>query len=172
MLEFLYWVEEAPLSVAIAGSRYMYPAILAGHGMGMAVVVGLSWAVSLRVLGVASELPLVGMTKFFPVMWVGLGVNAVTGILLTMSAASRVLVDPVFFVKMTFVALAAVNLWLLKRELLPDDATIPTVNRALGATILHSAGKVKIMAVASIVLWGVAITLGRLMGYTFFRFWQ
>ena len=170
-MEVLYWLEETPLSVAIAGSRFMYPTILAGHGMGMAVVAGLSWAISLRVLGVAREVPMAGMRKFFPIMWVGLGVNAVTGILLTLSAASRVLVDPVFFLKMTFVGLATANLWLLARELLPDE-TMRTANGPQIVALSQPTRRVKNMAVASIVLWVVAITLGRLMAYTFFRFWQ
>ena len=177
MEQLLLWLEESRLSVAIAGSQYMYPAILAAHGVGMALVVGLNTAVSLRVLGVASELPLAGMTRFYPMMWAGLLVNVVTGVLLTMAAATRVLVDPVFFCKITFVLLAVVNMVLLKRALLrrdedPVDSIAPAAvgTRVIPAT--RPATSIRLMAVASIVLWGAAITLGRLMGYTFFRFWQ
>lgn len=171
-MEFLYWLEETPLSAAIAGSQYMYPAILAAHGMGMAVVAGLSWVISLRVLGTAPELPLAAMTRYSPIMWVGLGVNIVTGLLLTMAGASRVLIDPVFYVKMTFVALAVVNVQMLNRELrLADDVVGPMGGSAVAA-ISQPTAKVRNMAVASVFLWLAAITLGRLMAYSFFRFWR
>jgi hypothetical protein len=177
MEQLLVWLEESRMSVAIAGSQYMYPAILAAHGVGMALVVGLNTAVSLRVLGVASALPLAGMTRFYPMMWAGLLLNGVTGALLTMAAATRVLVDPVFFCKITFVTLAVVNMVRLKRALLrrEEDPVERMLPGAVGTHVMpatRAARATRIMAVASIFLWGAAITLGRLMGYTFFRFWQ
>lgn len=175
MEHLLVWLEESRLSVAIAGSLFVYPGILAAHGVGMALVVGLNTAVSLRVLGVAPTLPLAGMTRFYPMMWAGLGVNIVSGILLTMAGATRVLVDPVFFFKIAFVALAVVNMWLLKRALLqreehPVEGLLPAAAGTVPA--MRSDPNLRVMAVASIVLWGGAITLGRLMAYTFFRFWK
>jgi hypothetical protein len=177
MEQLLLWIEESRLSAAIAGSQFMYPGILAAHGIGMSLVVGLNTAVSLRVLGVAPTLPLPGMAKFYPVMWAALWLNIVTGVLLTMSAATRVLVDPVFFMKMTFVALAVVNMRLLKTELLrEDDRPAEGIARETVGTLIVPATrpntKIKALAIASIILWGGAITLGRLMGYTFYRFWQ
>jgi hypothetical protein len=177
MEQLLAWVEESRLSAAIAGSQYMYPGILAAHGIGMSLVVGLNTAVSLRVLGVARTLPLPAMATFYPIMWGALWLNIVTGVLLTMSAATRVLVDPVFFTKMAFVFLAVTNMQLLKRELLraddhPAERVVPEAAGTLIVPATRSNTKIKTMAIASIVLWGGAITLGRLMGYQFYRFWQ
>lgn len=174
MEHLLLWLEESRLSVAIAGSQFVYPGILTAHGIGMAFVVGLNTTLSLRVLGVAPTLPLAGMAKFYPAMWAALWLNIVTGILLTMAAASRVLVDPVFFMKMTFVALAVINMRLLKRELLREDVA-PLLAESVSTLIVPATRtnkKSRVLAIASIVLWGGAITLGRLMGYTFYRFWQ
>jgi hypothetical protein len=177
MEHLLLWLEESRVSAAIAGSQFVYPGILTAHGIGMAFVVGLNTAVSLRVLGVAPTLPLPAMAKFYPVMWAALWLNIITGILLTMAAASRVLVDPVFFMKMTFVGLAVVNMQLLKRELLREDEPPALRMRpdAVGTLIVpttRSDTKIRVLAIASIVLWGGAITLGRLMAYSFYRFWQ
>jgi hypothetical protein len=177
MGHLLEWVEESRLSAAIAGSQFVYPGILTLHAIGMSLVVGLNTAVSLRVLGVAPTLPLPAMAKFYPVMWAGLWLNIITGILLTMAAATRVLVDPVFFMKMTFVSLAVVNMQLLKRGLLREDDRSPErmVPEAVGTLVVpatQSNKKIRGMAIASIVLWGGAITLGRLMAYSFYRFWQ
>lgn len=152
----------------------MYPGILAAHGVGMALVVGLNIALSLRVLGVAAELPLRGMTTFYPVMWLALLLNVVTGGLLAMAAATRVFVDPVFWSKMLFVALATWNMWRLKRALLsqPLSLTAAGVPETPAAPRVAASGRLRSIALASFLLWGMAITLGRLMGYTFFRFWQ
>jgi hypothetical protein len=169
MDQLLLWLEESRLSMAIAGSQYMYPAILAAHGVGMALVVGLNTAMSLRILGVAPTLPLAEMAKFSPVMWFGLWVNVITGALLTMAAATRVLVDPVFFSKMLFVALAVVNLLLIQRELRRDNERAGPLRMPVDVAPER---KLRFMAGASICLWAGAITLGRLMAYTFFRFWE
>lgn len=175
-MEFLFWLEESPLSAAIAGSQYMYPAILAAHGIGMALVVGLNWAISLRVLGVGTSLPLKAMTSFSPVMWAGFWVNVLTGVLLTLAAASRVLVDPVFFVKIVFVASAVVNLRLMLADLRREDGSPDDMVAAGGApavaTVTIAGQRVKLLAIASIFLWAGAVTGGRLMAYTFFRFWN
>ena len=118
------------------------------------------------------------MTRFYPVMWAGLWINVITGVLLTLAAASRVLVDPVFYIKMILVVAGVANMRLLKRELLRDndpgvaDETIPTAMSTAVALSVKVTGKIRTMAVASIVLWAGAITFGRLMAYTFFRFWQ
>jgi hypothetical protein len=177
MEQVLLWLEESRMSVAIAGSQYMYPAILAAHGVGMALVVGLNTAMSLRVLGVAPTLPLAAMTRFAPVMWFGLWVNVVSGALLSAAGATRVLVDPVFYLKMVFVGLGVINLRLLQRALLQENGgqspvALPIAANTAVVSIAQADRTVRMMAVASIVLWAGAITLGRLMAYTFFRFWQ
>lgn len=151
----------------------MYPGILAAHGVGMALVVGLNIAISLRVMGVAAALPLRGMTAFYPVMWLALLLNVVTGGLLAMAAATRVFVDPVFWAKMLFVGLATWNMWRLKRELLNQ----PLSSGAADGSDAHAASlapsrRLRTIALASFVFWAMAITLGRSMAYTFFRFWQ
>jgi hypothetical protein len=57
-----------------------------------------------------------------------------------------------------------------------DEAAVqPMLPDAVGTLIVpatRSNRKMRVMAVASIVLWGGAITLGRLMAYSFYRFWQ
>ena len=177
MESFLIWLEERRVSVAIAESALLYPTILAAHGVGMAVVVGLNWVVSLRVLGMGTALPLASMTRFSPIMWMGFGVNAITGFLLTIAGATRVLVDPVFFFKIAFVVLAVINLRSLNHELLLNhgrqgNGMARAPESSLTNQISKPKRKLRRMAVASIFLWVGAITLGRLMAYTFFRFWQ
>ena len=166
MEQFLSWLEGLRLSTEIAGSNLLYPSILAAHGVGMAIVVGLNAAISLGILGALPQVPLPAMTKFYPAIWIGFGINALTGLLLTMSAATRVLVDPVFYFKLVFIALALVNLVRTKREILGSD------DAPGGGPAASSRRKLRTMAIGALVLWAFAVTAGRMMGYTFFRFWD
>ena len=58
------WVREAP-------TIFAYGTVLAAHTFGMILVVGISLAVALRTLGVASDLPIEPLRKYVPLMWVG-----------------------------------------------------------------------------------------------------
>lgn len=167
MEQFLIWLEEMSLSTEIAGSSILYPSILAAHGIGMAIVVGLNAAISLCILGAVPRVPLPAMTRYYPAIWLGFGINVISGFLLTISAATRVLVDPVFYAKVVLIAFAIVNLLRTKTEILGN----PGVLTAEGSTA-PAAGRLRKRAIIAFVVWALAITCGRMMGYTFFRFWD
>jgi hypothetical protein len=176
-MEFLIWLEETRLGTTIASSTYLYPAILTLHGVGMAFVVGVNTAISLCVLGVVPNIRLVLLKNYLPIVWWGFVLNLVTGLLLVIAAATRVLTDPLFFFKIAFVILGIVNLAKMQRELtnaVPNDV-VPSYSTAVRSGLVVSAAltgrRISRLALASIVYWVAAIALGRLMGYTFFRVW-
>ena len=113
-------------------------------------------AIDLRILGVARQMPLAPMRKLFPWMWAGFIVNALSGVALLIADATTKLANPVFLVKMTFIALGVVNMGWSKRKLFDDPRTLeqyPPTSHA------------KRVAIVSLVLWIGATTAGRLMGY-------
>ena len=63
------WVREAP-------TIWAYPTVLFLHTVGLAFLVGINVAIDLRILGVASSMPLAPMKKLFPWMWAGFWINA------------------------------------------------------------------------------------------------
>jgi hypothetical protein len=138
-----------------SSSLWAYPTILFAHTVGLGFLVGMNTAVDLRMLGFAQRIPLAPMERFFPVMWFGFWVNAVSGALLLIADASTKLTNPVFYIKMAFVTLAVLNMVLIRRRVFRDSAldTVP-----LGGTA-------KVLAATSIVFWMGAITAGRLMAY-------
>src|SRR3990172_5380434 len=81
MDQLINWITQSGIHRWIAESPFWfpYPFMIALHSMGMGTIVGLSVAVDLRILGAASGLPLAPMASYFPVMWLGLAVNAITG---------------------------------------------------------------------------------------------
>ena len=121
----------------------------------MGLVVGISAGIDLRILGIAPALPLAPMEKFFPILWIGFWINAVTGTLLLMADATTKMANPDFYVKMVFIALALINLRMLRTRVFRD----PLIDKG------PLSANVKILAVLSLFFWLGAITSGRLMAY-------
>ena len=142
------WVRES-------GSLLGYPAILFLHTIGLATVAGLNGAIDLRLLGVASKIPLSSLTRFFPFIWAAFGVTAASGLTLLIADAESKLGSGVFYVKMLFVALALINLQLLKKRVFTDPGldTNPISTQA------------QVLAFSSLLFWVAATTAGRLMAY-------
>jgi hypothetical protein len=141
---FFQWVREAD-------SLFAFPGILLLHTIGMGLVVGINATFSLRILGFAPSLRLRAFERFFPVMWLGFWINAVTGTILLASFATKYTRNPDFYVKLAFIALAVINTQLLKkRAFVADDIPPPAA---------------RVLAVTSMIFWLGAITSGRLLAY-------
>jgi hypothetical protein len=144
------WVRES-------SSLWAYPMIITMHTFGLAVLVGASAAVDLRVLGVARQIPLTSLRGFFPVMWAGFWLNAASGVLLLIAYPTKALTNPVFYLKLVLIGVATAILLVVRRRLLSQRAPA------------SGPGRVKLLAVASLVCWAGAITAGRLLAYTYSR---
>src|SRR5215510_11247929 len=156
-MEFLRAIEQSSFSQWVTGSSSVlaFPTILLLHTIGMGVVVGINAGIDLRILGLAPALPLAPMQRFFPLLWVGFFVNAITGTILLAADATTKVTNPDFYVKMCFIALALINLRLLRDRVFRD----PFVDKK------PLAADVKVLAVTSLIFWLGAITAGRLMAY-------
>jgi hypothetical protein len=157
------WILEALQGSTLAtfiresASMWGYTAFLSAHAMGLAVAVGLSSVVALRVLGVASGLPLPAMRRVYPWIWFGLAVNALSGFGLFAAAATSLATLAIFLIKMALVILAIGATWWLGR-------------RAFTPQITHSGvipGSVRWLAVGTLFLWFAAVVTGRLTGYPY-----
>jgi hypothetical protein len=98
-------------------------------------------------------------SRFFPVMWIGFWINAITGTILLAVNATKLTANPDFYVKLAFIALAVINVFMLKKEVLrrqPKDATKDDVPPSM---------KAKVLALTSMFFWLGAITSGRLLAY-------
>ena len=154
---FLRAVELSGFSTWVRDSNSLwgYPTVLFLHTLGLAFVVGTSLAISVRILGAGSEIPIKPMEKLFPILWAGFFINAVSGTILLAIDASYKLTSPVFWVKMTCIALAVVTVQMTRNRVFRNrDAGTVGVTRT--ATIL---------AACSIALWMGAIVAGRLQAY-------
>jgi MFS-type transporter involved in bile tolerance (Atg22 family) len=86
-------------------------------------------------------------------MWIGFWVNALTGTILLAVNATKLTHNPDFYVKLVFIALAVINIFLLKKHaLIEEEGTSPST-------------AARILAVTSLIFWLGAIISGRLLAY-------
>jgi hypothetical protein len=156
-MQFLVWLENTGFGAWVreSPSMFAYPGILFLHTVGLGFLVGTNVVVDLRLLGFAAQAPLGPLEAFFPVMWAGFWINAISGTALLIADATTKFANPVFFVKMGLVALSVVNMVLIRRKVLRGPGAAAGSVPAIG----------KVLAITSMILWAGAITAGRLMAY-------
>lgn len=157
-MNLFVWIEETWLAEYVRVSALGYPMMIALHSLGLAIMVGLSVVLSLRVLGFFRGIPFSALHKLLKVAWVGFIVNFLSGSGLFASQATTYVTDVTFLLKMGFVLLGAIFVGLLQGAV--------TANVRAGITsAAGSSVSVKIFAVGSIVAWFVATVTGRLIAY-------
>jgi hypothetical protein len=157
MMDFLSLIEHSRFCQWVTGSSsvFAFPSILLLHTIGMGIVVGVNAGIDLRILGFAPAVPLSPMERFFPLLWLGFWVNAVTGTILLAADATTKVTNPDFWMKMVFIALAIVNLRMQRKRVFQD----PLIDKK------PMSSNARILAVSNLIFWLGAITAGRLLAY-------
>ena len=105
--------------------------------------------------GLAPDIPLPPLKNWFNLMWLGLAINAVSGVFLVLAYPSKAFTNPDFYLKLTLIGFAIWNLQRIKRQVFDltqgEDAML---------------AKGRMLAVWSLLLWAGVITAGRLLAYT------
>jgi hypothetical protein len=154
VIGFTTWLENTALSdwVRSSPSLFAFPFILVVHAWGMGFLAGSNAAVGFRVLGLAPRIPLAAMQKFYPVMWFGFVINAISGILLLIGYPTKALTNPVFYLKLGFIAVGMVLMLWLRGNVVREQK--------------RPASHAKLAAVILVLVWAGAIVSGRLLAYT------
>ena len=139
------WVRESP-------SIFAYTFVLSLHAIGLSIIVGISSMVAFRMLGAFRDIPIEPMFKLFPVMYLGFGINAISGVLLLSANATGMLTMVMFYLKMAFIVAAIVCLRLIRHRFTTGNAEF------------ESRG----LAYAVLACWLGAIIAGRLTAYPYF----
>ena len=152
----LAWLESTSIAVWLGESPSVWamPTVLTLHTTGMAVLVGASWVLDLRLLGVNKNVPLSNYRWVFRAVAIGLVVNLITGVLLFMKNATGWGTAFPFLVKMPFVVASAATILPIRKYVLNS-----------GAENQEIASNVRLLAIASIIAWSAAVTAGRLLAY-------
>ncbi len=159
LVAFAEHIEQWPLAVYIAESRYAFPLIEGVHLIGLSVAIGLLFITDLRLAGVVlKRLPAVQVLhQLRPWVLGGFAVIFVTGGLLFLAGASTLITSAVFAWKLLFIALAGINAayfeFVIAKKTQVRD----------GQAVLPDAAR--FAAIASLSLWTVVIVCGRLIPY-------
>lgn len=158
-MRFFDWLEHSAFSMWVKDPEtvFGYDMYLTSHAIGMALLVGLSSALALRILGFAPRVPLKPMEKFFPVMFAGFWINAFSGVVLFVIYPLKPIGNPGFYVKIALVVAAILCLRRIRNQVFTRPA-----NR--GAEPAPEGGG-KGLAAALLFIWLGVITAGRLMAY-------
>jgi hypothetical protein len=156
-MDLMAGLEATGLGLWVRESDYGYYVMLGGHALGMALVVGIVLMLNFRVLGYARMLPISAFAPLTTIAWLGFALNAATGVVLFMSNAQRLFINPAFWIKILLIVLGGLSVWLLMK-------TLDTVDAQDGREVTSRSSKV--FSVFSIVFWTGAIAAGRLIAYT------
>jgi len=146
------WLRESP-------SLWVFPFVLILHTVGLAFVVGANLVVDLRLLGWVAAVPVPTLRRYVWVMWGGFWVNAFSGVLLLIAYPTKALTNPLFYAKLTLIAVALFAARRIWRALGDADAA-----DAHGAYAVPA--RLRTLAALSLAAWAAAIPAGRLLAYT------
>ena len=151
------WIEASALSQWLRSdpSLLAFPGVLVIHALGMALFAGTGLMVSLQSLGLAPGISPKSLGGFMPVLWFGLALSIASGLLLVAAYPTKALTNPVFYVKIAALILAATVVARLRIRAQPGRPVAPPPARPTAIVLL-------------LCLIGVIAT-GRLLAYTYSR---
>jgi len=153
---WLLALEQSGLGEAMRQSLWLYPSANVLHVLGAGILIGAILAFDLRLLGVASRLPVASAASLLlPLAAGGVALAIPTGFLMFSADARAVAGNPVFPYKLGLIALGLVNVAVLHGGALRGIAN-------WGARI---PGAARAAAVVSLAAWTGTITAGRLIAY-------
>jgi len=154
---FITWIENTGLAEYVRVSAYGYPAMITLHSLGLAIMVGLSVVLSLRVLGLFDTIPYSSLYRLLKIAWVGFIINFLSGSSLFAANATGFIVDPYFLIKMAMVIIGAILVGIMQNMI---KAALATGNAEAAVN-----PNIKIVAWLAIAAWTVGMVTGRLIAY-------
>jgi hypothetical protein len=157
MESFLTWLEDTSYSEWILTSAEGWPMMLSIHAIGLALIVGIVFAMNLRMLGFYSTIPVTSLYDILRIAWIGIVLNVITGLSIFMTQANSYVHSVPFGLKISFIILGIANLVFTQKTLLRE------------APAWQAAGKIPqkgvLLAASSLVFWILAVVTGRLIAY-------
>ena len=157
--EIFNTIEQTAASRWIRGtdSIFGFYFILLFHNFALAMSVGPSVLIDLRILGVSPRVPVKSLKPLYTLIAWGIALAILTGSLLLLAYPTKALTDPLFYVKLLVIGIGVAVVYRLKARVFDNDSMSEADRIMAGKT----------MAKWSLVLWIVAITAGRLLAYTY-----
>ena len=150
-MEILWWIEDSKLGMLVSSSEWGYPIVLSLHAVGMAVLVGVSLMLAMRVLGLGKVIPVTALGPYWSVAVGGFVVNLLSGAALFMGSASTLFFNTAFHIKLIGVVIGLALTWRLVKICVRGTGEVSTTHRGIAG--------------GSAAAWAAALIAGRLIGY-------
>ncbi|MGH1421050.1 MAG: DUF6644 family protein [Hyphomonas sp.] len=159
MRDFVAWLSETPLSIALRESFVLWPALEAAHVMSIMLFAGTIFMVDLRLLGVVfRKVPFSEMDKrILPLTVAGFILLVITGLILVYSKPLVYYYSAFFRFKLVVIGLAMINIGVFHKMVQKGQAEWDTDEKAPRAG--------QISAIISLASWIIVIILGRMIAY-------
>jgi hypothetical protein len=148
---------DSALNQWIQDTYWLWPVLEILHFMGLSLLLGGLLVMDLRLAGHFRGFELEATHRLLPVVFIGFGLNLVTGILFFYGDPMRYSINIGFQIKMLLVGIAGLNALLYYWKVRPllsaldSDSEPPPLARAVAYT--------------SLAVWGVVLLCGRLIPY-------
>jgi hypothetical protein len=153
----LAWLEGSQFSAWVRGELWGWPLALTVHAFGTAVVIGFIFIINLRLLGLFESIPYSSLNRLFPVVWVALVLQFLSGFALWMTKPTQYVADVAFVLKFSLVIVGVILTWYfygtIKREAASWEAKGAVSSRGL-----------KFVA-ATFLVWCAVLVAGRMTAY-------
>jgi hypothetical protein len=120
----------------------------------MGFVVGINFAIGLRLIGFAPRLSIPPLVRFYPLHWYCAVLILVSGLSLLLAYPAKALTNPVFYLKLAALLIALLISRKLQKILAVDFDDF------------EQDKNIRRLAYLSLFLWVVTVTAGRFLAYT------
>jgi uncharacterized membrane protein len=143
------------LGLYVTGHTWVWPSSETLHFVGLSLLFTVVLLVDLRILGVARKLSYSALFQLLPLGMLGFAINLVTGMVFFIAAPEQYTKNPVFYWKIAFVVLGAINI--LYFMLLEEPWTVGEGDEAPFTA--------KLVAGSAICLWVGVLFFGHMLPF-------
>ena len=127
------------------------------HAFGTAAVIGLTFIIGLRLVGLFRTIPYTSLNRLFPVIWTGVVLQAMSGFSLWMTKPDQYIGAGMFLAKFSFVVIGVIVTVYFQNTIKREAADWERAGR------VSSRGAQ--FAAAAALVWAAVLVTGRLTAY-------
>ena len=154
---FIDWASDTSINSWVLSNAWVWPWAETLHFFGLCFMLGALVIIDTRLMGYFKSVSFDAVHKLLPWVFIGFGINLITGILFLLGDPGRYMPNIGFQLKIVLIVLGGLNAayyyWKLDGKLGQLDADGSTNDRA------------KLVGAASLVFWFGVLIMGRLIPY-------
>jgi len=155
--EGLQWLDDTDYAEWVRESLWGWPSALTIHAFGNGAVIGLTLIITLRLLGFFRTIPYTSLRYLFPIIWVGVFFQVLSGFTLWMSKPLKYVSAGMFDAKFSFVIIGII-ITIVFNNIVRKEAPSWEAKKAVSGRALVFAG-------LSSFFWAAVLMTGRLTAY-------